>query len=290
MGSSYGGMAARILLQPLEENARLLWSRMALPATTSESTTPSRILSDSNQQLEFSYVNLVKLVIYIGLLFSCIAVNYTNLLLSLLAGRTWGRNAEAAAVLSSFCVYTAFLACNGMSEAFVYAVTTSGAEIGRLGLAHTVTGIVFAAAALVLVSRHGTVGLVSANCLAMSIRTLYSLYVAARFFQARDASVIKSNLPATYTVFLRLVHQMLPHPSILVSFGISLLLGRWSLGRLRENDFHQSLNWKDKDWLFQTGGHLAVGISCVVGIVSLVVAQERQFLTYLRSMVRSKQD
>lgn len=95
MGSAYGGMAARILLQPMEENARLLWSRLAQESSTSK--------------LEDSYTILVKLVLYIGMLFSCVAVNYTHLVLNLLAGRKWGSNEEAISVLSAFCVYTAFL-------------------------------------------------------------------------------------------------------------------------------------------------------------------------------------
>jgi oligosaccharide translocation protein RFT1 len=97
MGSAYGGMAARILLQPLEENSRLLWSRLAQSKS-------------SSKKLEESYVVLVKLVMYIGLLFSCLAVNYTQIVLNVLAGRKWGSNQEAIAVLSAFCIYTSFLA------------------------------------------------------------------------------------------------------------------------------------------------------------------------------------
>lgn len=269
MGSGYGGMAARILLQPLEENARLLWSRFA-----------SR---KDSKSLYTSYTVLLKLVLYIGLLFSCLAPNYTNLLLCILAGRKWGGNEEAAAVLSAFCVYTAFLACNGMTEAFVYAVATSTAEVGRLGMAHTVTGGIFALSAFFLVSNHGTLGLVASNCIAMSMRSAYSISFAAKYFG-------KEEKKSTLSLVLKLVTEVLPKPAIILGFSISYVATRWSLSQLQGKDLHQILDYRNREWLVLTGQHLAVGISCVVGILSLVLTSERQFLRALKSIVRQKQD
>jgi oligosaccharide translocation protein RFT1 len=269
MGSSYGGMAARILLQPLEENARLLWSRLAG--------------RKSIQELEQSYTVLVKLVLYIGLIFSCVAVNYTNLLLNILAGRKWGSNTEAAGVLSAFCVYTAFLACNGMTEAFVYGVATSGVEMGRLGMAHTLTGGVFAASAFFLVSKYGTVGLVAANCIAMSMRSIYSIYFAAKYFGERKSESVRDSIR-------RLLASLVPSPIILLGFALAWASTRWTLQRLQDENLHQVLDYRNKEWLYLTGQHLAMGITCVVGIASAAMSLESTFLRSLRSMVRSKQD
>jgi oligosaccharide translocation protein RFT1 len=269
MGSSYGGMAARILLQPLEENARLLWSRLA-----------SR---KNSKDLEQSYTVLVKLVLYIGLLFSCVAVNYTNLVLNILAGRKWGSNAEAGAVLSAFCVYTAFLALNGMTEAFVYGVTTSGVEVGRLGMAHTIIGVGFALSATSFVSTYGTVGLVAMNCVAMSMRSIYSLHFAASYFGELESK------PAGVTL-RRLLGKMSPHPVVLGCFVLAWVATRWSLRRLQDEGFHQVLDIRNKEWLLFTGQHLAVGVSCVLGIVSVAIALEAAFIRSLKSMVRPKQD
>lgn len=268
MGSAYGGMAARILLQPLEENARLLWSRLAGQG--------------EGKNLEQSYTALVKLVLYIGLLFSCVAVNYTNLVLIILAGRKWGGNAEAAAVLSAFCVYTAFLALNGMTEAFVYGVMQQ-AEVGRLGLAHTIIGALFALSATSLVSSYGTVGLVAANCVAMSMRSVYSLYFAGRYFGGLESK------PSGLTL-RRLIGGMSPHPLVLGGFGLAWVATRWSLNRLREEGFHQKLDIGNKEWLLLTGQHVAVGVSCVVGIASVAMSLEASFIRSLKSLVRSKQD
>lgn len=272
MGSSYGGMAARILLQPLEENARLLWSRLAGRKDL--------------QELERSYTMLVKLVLYIGLLFSCVAVNYTNLLLCVLAGRKWGSNAEAAGVLSAFCVYTAFLACNGMTEAFVYGVATSGVEVGRLGVAHTITGGVFAASAFVLVSQYGTIGLVAANCIAMSMRSIYSIHFAARYLGSNN----KETSTPVIDVARRLLRSLLPHPVIMIGFGLAWLSTRWTLQKLQDQNLHNVFDYRNKEWLYLTGQHIAMGVTCVMGIATAAFSLEIAFLRSLRSMVRPKQD
>jgi hypothetical protein len=77
MGAAYGSVvAARILLQPLEENARLLWSWL--------------VSVGDNAALEQSYEMILRFFVYIGLVFGCVTVCYTNLLLNALVGRTWG--------------------------------------------------------------------------------------------------------------------------------------------------------------------------------------------------------
>jgi len=271
MGASYGGMAARILLQPLEENARLLWSRLASDTDGSK---------EHEQDLLRSYTALVKLVLYVGLVFSCFAVNYTSLLLNILAGRTWGSNIEASNVLAAFCVYTAFLALNGMTEAFVYAVGGGDAaakEMTKLGLVHTMTGVAFAVTASIFVSHYGTLGIVAANCVAMFIRSVYSLHFAARYFST-----------TTKDERLQLLSKIRPHPLVLIAFSVAWLATRWSLQNLIVKGFHLQLNIRNSDWLIQTGQHIAIGIASLIGIVVLVGLLERPFIQSLSDMVRHR--
>ena len=62
-------------------------------------------------------ITLVKLALYIQLVFACVVVNYyTNLLLNILVKHPTSSN-----ILAAFCVYTAFLALKSMMEAFVSA-------------------------------------------------------------------------------------------------------------------------------------------------------------------------
>jgi oligosaccharide translocation protein RFT1 len=316
MGSSYGSLAARILLQPLEENARLLWSRLATAAATDTTTTTrnddnnvqsTKKVKGSNKttdELKDSYTTLVKLVLYIGLVFSCIAVNYTSLLLNVLAGRTWGSNEEAGVVLSAFCVYTAFLAMNGMTEALVYGVAnstpsrnknaatvqTGGGEMGRLSIVHTLTGVIFAVSSSVLVTRYGTVGLVGANCLAMSIRALYSISFAARFFEDRQSSGLKQQQQpkSKAASIIGLISSITPHPIVLMGFLFAFGATKWSLQPLVAQRYHLRLDIRNKEWLRLTSQHIAVGISCLVGIISMAAMFDRSFVRSLRGMINQR--
>lgn len=264
MGSAYGGMAARLLLQPLEENGRLLWSRHA-----------------QNSQ---SYVVLTHLVLHVGLLFSCIATNYTTVLLKLIGG-TWGDNPEAATVLSAFCVYTAFLAWNGMTEAFVYAVASSGIDVTTLGAAHVVVGGLFMGVAPMFVSKYGTVGLVAANCLCMGLRACYAVYFASKYFSQFDRD---SNVYATAR---RLIRDMFPPPTVLIAYGMAFVAARASL--LRMNDYEtesKDVGGITKEWLLLAAQHVAVGLASALVVAGCTFVFDRDFRLSLRSMFREKQE
>jgi oligosaccharide translocation protein RFT1 len=278
MGSAYGGMAARIILQPIEENARLLWSRLAtqkIDATTKTTT--------ATDPLEQSYTVLVKLVLYVGLVFSCIAVNYTSVLLNLLAGRKWGNNAEANAVLSAFCVYTAFLAWNGMTEAFLYGVASSGVDMGRLGAAHTAIGVLFACVAPLAVTKYGATGLVAANCVAMFLRAIYSVNYAAGFFASRQQKPFLSTL-------WRLLDQMFPRRQVILAFIGSYFATRASFNRLVDQADELQLEAGSLPWLRLSLQHVGVGIACAIGLASLAFPLEREFRRSARSTWHGKQD
>jgi oligosaccharide translocation protein RFT1 len=299
MGSAYGGLAARLILQPLEETARLLFSRLASsssspsssPAATvdtkpssskhtdtkngAESSEPAATMAAArpaadDPMLWLSYTVLVKMVLYVGLIFSCLAVNYTFILLHLLAGRTWGGNDQAVAVLSAFCVYTAFLAGNGMTEAFCYGIATSASDVGRLGVAHTVTGISFAILAPWGVHRAGTVGLVAANCVAMGGRALFSVQFAVRYFASRQ----KKTVPM---VRAELRRQLLPAPVVLVAFGAAYLATRVSAQQMAMQVAAHGLQGVSVAWLQLAVQHIGVGVASGIGVLSLAFTVETNF-------------
>ena len=103
LAASYGGLAARLLLQPMEENARLLFSHKRASMLREKETAEDegQNLSTSLRNLEDTYCFLVRCVLYIGLVFAGIATNYTPILLRILAGRRWGTSPEATAALSA---------------------------------------------------------------------------------------------------------------------------------------------------------------------------------------------
>lgn len=272
MGSAYGGLAARFLLQPLEENARLLWSRL------------HSARKDNSRRIKQSYLVLIKLVLYIGFTFSCLATNYTSILLNIMAGSKWGSNKEAVAVLSAFCIYTAFLAWNGMTEAFIFGVATSGGEIGRMGLMHTVVGLTFAVFAPVCVDKFGTIGLVAANCVAMVMRSLYSVHFAAAYFDKERTE--KGKALSVVSKMSGLMKKMCPHWMVMLSFGTSAAATNASLALLDTRD-----NVKGTiTWYFLAMRHIGIGVVCYAGTLAIAYRTETEFRSSMRALLRSKED
>jgi oligosaccharide translocation protein RFT1 len=259
LASAYGGMAARLLFQPLEENARLLWSKLVVAEKQ----------NDKKEQLLQSYTGLVKLVVYIGLVFAALGTNYTDILLQVLGGAS---RRPAAPVLSAFCIYTLTMALNGMTEAFWYASAVSREQVGQLSLVHFIIGILaYAGLAPLLVSHYGTVGLVAANIVAMLLRSLYALRFASRYFQ--------QSLPS-------LVSTILPHPMVLCGFALTFCATKWS----QQNFLEREVSSEMRLWLPLAAQHVGVGVACLVGVASLVVMLERPYFRSLRNLIREKKE
>lgn len=280
----------------MEENARLLFGRMAVTlstTTTSSSSTSSTANNDDttiqkklDPHLELSFTILVKAVLYVGLIFSCLATNYTGILLHILAGHHWGSNAEAVNVLSAFCLYTAFLAGNGLTEAFVYGVAQTAGDVRQVGIAHTVTGLWFAIAAPMAVRRYGTVGLVLANCSAMLGRTLFAVHFAARYLKERGAFSSTSIM----SVWMRLLRRMLPSQMVLISFVAAYLGTQASRDRMTEQVKMLDISPGSLLWFRLAGEHIVIGATFGVGILSLAYMVEREFRANIQTLWHGKQD
>lgn len=248
MASVYGSLAARFILQPLEENARLYWSRNV----TKEGS--------NMHKLYFSYTLMVKLVLYVGLVFGCLAVNYTWVVLNVLAGRKWGGNVQAVNVLSAFCVYTGFLAWNGMTEAFVYATASSGKALRRLSIVHAVIMGLLTVVAHYAVTTYGPTGLVAANAMAMALRGFYSLHIATTHFQQTSTY---------FATWKAIVKDSLPNIYVLATFGLSYVVTSGSLKRMMA-----AIEQSEAIPLTVVARHVGVGSACGVGIIALAYMAE----------------
>jgi oligosaccharide translocation protein RFT1 len=221
------------------------------------------------------------------MMFSTVAVNYTSLLLQVLAGRTWGRNAEAASVLSAFCVYTAFMAWNGMTEAFVYAVAHTGSQVTSLTIAHGIVGVFFMAIAPLFVNRYGTLGLVMTNCIAMGVRALYAIYFAAKYYCQVETK--NNEKIAVWETAKRLIQDMFPPPIVLATYGVAFCMTRASLLRMQdyEREYSTEMNMT---WLVTAAQHIAVGIVSVVMVAMCTFWYDTNFWQSIVRMFREKQE
>ena len=191
-------------------------------------------------------------------------------------------------VLSAFCVYTAFLAWNGTTEAFVYGVARTATDVGRLGAAHTVTGLLFGVLAPVAVARYGTVGLVAANCVAMLGRAVFSVHFAAKYFAAEQQQ--QQQQMTVPFMLARLLRQTFPSRLVILSFASAYFGTRSSMKWMEEQVAAFSIETGSFAWFRLAMQHIAIGAAFGIGILSLAYTVEREFRTNIRTLWHDKQD
>ena len=160
IASGYGSLVARLLFQPLEEAARLMFSKLGAEEETASEFEASSVPAGQEavetmqdresggggdgrrlrEKMAALLATLLKLVLVAGLVFVCFGFHYTETLLRLLLATRRGSDggggsfavSEVARVLSWYCVYVLFLAANGMCEAFACAVAR-GRQLTGMG-------------------------------------------------------------------------------------------------------------------------------------------------------------
>eukprot|EP00736_Rhodelphis_marinus_P006550 Rmarinus@m.12372 len=124
---------------------------------------------------------VLKILVYIGLVFACFGPSYCGLLLRLLYGDRWTSGA-ATNVLSTYCGYILIMGANGVTEAFVHA-TSRPHELRRLNKLLIVFSAAYLCFSIGLTRTFATQGLVLANMCSLSLRTLYSLWYISCFYR-----------------------------------------------------------------------------------------------------------
>lgn len=167
LANNYGGLVARILMQPVEEVSRNYFGKLLsfLQVPPTRSRIAQAVLS--LRQLLYSYIVLSIFVVALG-------PTIAPWLLQLVAGPRWIA-AGAGRVLAAYCYYIPLLAINGISEAFVTAVATEP-ELHRQTAWMFVFSLAFAviAALLLNIGKLGALGLVYANCFNMVVRIIWA--------------------------------------------------------------------------------------------------------------------
>jgi len=256
MSCNYGGVVSRMLFQPLEENARLHFAKLHRSTCSNEK-------SEGLEEFQKYFCLLLKTVLYVGFLFAFIGSSYTGILLKILAGSKWSSQ-EAEDALSAFFGYTALLALNGMSEAFVYAVSSSS-EAKMLSVAHALFGCTFAAISPTMVYRYGTIGLIGANGFLMLCRSIYSILFVVDYFRSRQRGRSKR------ISFQSLLHQCLPSIQVIFEF-----IGAYFILRTTKSTWGMSLS-------FSIVKHILTGIFMVLLIAYTGYKTEVEATDFVKS-------
>lgn len=214
LANNYGGLAARLVFQPVEESSRSYFSRL-LSSTGSNGFTitttaqpppithekpheddgnapPQQIPHSSDQssspslttlaQASENLTSLLRLYAIVSLALVALGPTAAPLLLSIVAGPQW-TSSGAGNALAAYMYYIPLLAINGLTEAFVASVATE-TQVHRQSAWMTAFSLVFAAAGYLFmrVLDWGAVGLVWANGINMSCRIAWAVWFIRGYF------------------------------------------------------------------------------------------------------------
>lgn len=209
-----GSLVARVLFQPLEESSRLFYSREAgsIRASPDEKVAAAadgrKSIQNSTKLLE----QLVKLQIYLTLIFTCFCPFYsTPLLYHLLRGSRW-MSTSAPRLLQEYLFLLPLLGFNGVLEAFVQA-TANEQQLGRMSRALLGWSAIYCTCCYIAVTFFGLKedALLLANGVTMACRIAYSTGFIDQFCQKHGGSfsigsiVWQSRLPAAASILATFV-------------------------------------------------------------------------------------
>lgn len=225
LANAYGGLAARLVFQPVEESSRSYFSRLLSSTSTSsppsangsttttppipgdkpphddhdhdhdnnskqktlDSTTTTAPSRAALAQASENLTSLLRLYTLASLPVLALGPTAAPLLLAVVAGPRWTA-AGAGDALAAYVYYVPLLAVNGLTEAFVASVAT-GAQVHRQSAWMTAFSLVFAAAGYVLlrVLGWGAVGLVCANGVNMACRIAWAVWFIRGYFASASS-------------------------------------------------------------------------------------------------------
>lgn len=196
LASNYGGLIARVIFQPIEESSRNLFSAL-LPYHESG--------HQGTQSVRIAKSHLVDILQVYGVL-SVIAVplvpGIVSPALHILGGRRWS-SPKVDSLLSLYCYYIPFLAFNGITEAFVSSAAEPSElrrQTGWMGGFSACFGL--AAYVFLELCGLGVRGLVLANIVNMSVRTMWSYYFIASYFCRHQSRLVIGDIRLHFSSYL----------------------------------------------------------------------------------------
>lgn len=190
LANNYGGLLARLLLQPIEESSRNKFGKLLSTVDGAPSKAKIGEAQKDISMLLRSYVLLSVCVVAAG-------PTVAPLLLKIVAGSRW-TTSGAGDVLATYCYYIPLLAFNGLTEAFVSSVATES-EVNHQSVWMLAFSAGFAGSAFLFlrVLNMGAEGLVWANVLNMSFRVVWSTAFITSYLKRHGSSISISEIAPT---------------------------------------------------------------------------------------------
>ncbi|KAJ0119040.1 oligosaccharide translocation protein rft1 [Diaporthe amygdali] len=204
LANNYGGLAARLVFQPVEESSRNYYSRLlSSDSEPAPSGVTEKQVSDKDEgansqgtskpsktaltQASDDLTSLLRFYTFVSVPLLALGPTAAPLVLSLIAGPQWTASGAGEA-LAAYVYYIPLLAINGLAEGFVASVATE-AQVHLQSAWMTAFSVLFGVSGYVFLSvlDWGAVGLVWANGINMAGRIVWAVWFIRRYFAQRGA-------------------------------------------------------------------------------------------------------
>ncbi|OJT02007.1 Oligosaccharide translocation protein RFT1 [Trametes pubescens] len=240
VAANYGSLIARIVFQPIEETARVFFSK-TLPAPSFDSKPKEQ--KDALRTAATVLLTLLLAFTHLFLLAVTFGPPYLSLAISLVLPRKYLAT-SAPAILHVYVYYIPMMAFNGVLEAF-FASAASPADLRTQSRWMLIFSGAFVAAAVGLARGldMGDAGLVWANVANLTLRAAYAWAFVRRYFRDREAGDVVG------------WRRAVPPMPVLAVFAGAGALVRGSGAAYGDVPLD----------LIAQKGHLATGVACLVG-------------------------
>jgi oligosaccharide translocation protein RFT1 len=264
--ANYGSLVARIVYQPLEESCRIAFSQMATDVEPGQGQGQGSSTSHMEELINL-LVSVLRLIILFGGIFPVFGPCYASIAIQVLLGGRWFSQ-ETIRSLSAFCFYLLVMGVNGVTEAFVQGVSSTGL-MSSVNICLLLSSLAFVLSAPLLIHHYGTSGLITANAFSMSVRILFNVSYIWTYISSRASPHIATQ---------RLLSAL---PSA-IEIGSVLLTS--AVIRVSSNRFDAS-----PFTLVSIGVHILVGVVCFSSLLSVVLfSHKSEFVALFRNISLAK--
>ncbi|KXN68965.1 Rft-1-domain-containing protein [Conidiobolus coronatus NRRL 28638] len=270
--SRYGSLIARMVLQPIEEIARGLFSKLF---NFSEEPKDIALIKEEQNNLTIGktiLATLFKMYSLVSLVIICFIPSYINCLYSLLKREIATLEPSTWNMILAYCCYLLVMAINGITEALVQSLA-SKSKLNQYNQYLILFSVIHISSAYVMLKVYlmGNLSLIIGNIINMGLRITWAIHFLLNFITHHQQNLFKNSEPK-----LAILRSYSLHPTVLFNFFTTFWINLYLT------------NPSEIDTLFGCIKALFTGVVVFLTNMVIVYLFEKSFLISLKNNIISR--
>ncbi|NXH19833.1 RFT1 protein, partial [Bucco capensis] len=200
--NNLGSLVARFIFLPIEENFYVFFATVLRRGKSVKDQKRDDVAMAADV-LEL----LLKLVLLVGLTITVFGFAYSQLALDIYGGSVLS-SGTGPSLLRCYSLYVLFLAINGVTECFTFAVMCRE-DVDRYNFFMLALSLTFLCTSCILTHWHSSIGFILANCFNMGIRIVHSIRYIYDYFKESTYRPLRGLLPSPFLVLVYIISGMI---------------------------------------------------------------------------------